>query len=133
MAAATEVPLVAAPGHSKAALGRDAVGFSVEIRDKLVFISRNPYEEAQQRRFLVVFAEAFEELRVGEDGAPPRADKGGAREGGRLRREANEYLPEEVFVVKRFVWHCRTLRPRPLGIHTRRTLIGILPENNKCG
>jgi hypothetical protein len=49
----------------------------------------------------VVEAEAAEEAEVGDDAAPALADGGGAREGGRLRGEAEEDLGEQVVVVER--------------------------------
>lgn len=48
-----------------------------------------------------MLAKATEELVVGEDAAPARADKGGAREGGWLWREADEDLLEKVLIIER--------------------------------
>jgi hypothetical protein len=60
-----------------------------------------PPEEAQQRRLLVVFAEAFDEVGVREDASPAGADEGCTWEGRRLRREAEEDLLEEILIVQR--------------------------------
>uniref|UniRef100_A0A0E0QW31 Uncharacterized protein n=1 Tax=Oryza rufipogon TaxID=4529 RepID=A0A0E0QW31_ORYRU len=57
--------------------------------------------EAEEGRLTVAGAEAAEEAVVGDEAAPALADEGGAREGGRLRREAEEDLGEEVVVVQR--------------------------------
>jgi hypothetical protein len=49
----------------------------------------------------VVFAEAADESGVGEDAAPALADEGCTGAHGRFRREAEEDLLEEVFVIQR--------------------------------
>jgi hypothetical protein len=89
VAAAAEVPAVvtfAAPWHGEPS-GGDAIG-RAQGRAEDVPSANVSREEAQQRRLPVALAEAAEELRVGEDAAPSRADEGRARERGRLRREA---------------------------------------------
>jgi hypothetical protein len=86
-------------GHGEA-LGRDAVGFRVCNRKEVVSHAMCTYEEAQQRRLLVIFAEASEKLRVGEDVAPSRTNEGGAGERGWLWREPEKDLTEEVLVVQ---------------------------------
>lgn len=58
-------------------------------------------EEAQEGWLPVVGAEAAEEPGVGDEAAPAPADRGGARERGRQRREAEQDLAEEVVVVQR--------------------------------
>lgn len=58
-------------------------------------------EEAEEGRLPVVGAEAAEEPGVGDEAAPAPADRGGARERGRDRREAEQDLAEEVVVVQR--------------------------------
>jgi hypothetical protein len=52
-----------------------------------VFTASIPYKEAQQRRLVVVFPEAFEKPGIGEDAAPECANEGGLWEGGWLWRE----------------------------------------------
>jgi hypothetical protein len=53
-------------------------------------------EEAQQRRLLVVFAEAAEEFGVGEGDAPSLADGRGAGERGWLRRRSSSGASKEL-------------------------------------
>jgi hypothetical protein len=57
-------------------------------------------KDAEQRGLPVVGAEEAEELGVGDEASPALADGGGAKEGGRLRREAEEDLPEHIFVER---------------------------------
>jgi hypothetical protein len=57
-------------------------------------------EDAEQRGLPVVGAEEAEELGVGDEASPALADGGGAQEGGRLRREAEEDLLEHIFVER---------------------------------
>ena len=60
-------------------------------------------EEAQERGLLaaaVERGEAAQELGIGDEAGPALADEGGAGEGGRPRREAEEDLTEEVVVVR---------------------------------
>lgn len=57
-------------------------------------------EESKQGRDLMVGAESTVEVGVGDDAVPELADEGGAWEGGGERREAQEDLPENVFVVR---------------------------------
>jgi hypothetical protein len=49
----------------------------------------------------VALAETGIELGAGEDASPALADEGGAGEGRRLRREAEEDLLQEVLVFQR--------------------------------
>lgn len=58
-------------------------------------------EEAEEGCLPVVGAEAGEEPGVRDEAAPALADRGGARERGRERREAEQDLAEEVVVVQR--------------------------------
>jgi hypothetical protein len=57
-------------------------------------------EEAEQGRRPVVSAEAVEELGVADEAAPAPADEGGAGEGGRERRQAEQDLLVHVVVVR---------------------------------
>ncbi|KAG2564944.1 hypothetical protein PVAP13_7NG046067 [Panicum virgatum] len=60
-------------------------------------------EEAQERGLLaaaVERGEAAQELGIVDEAGPALADEGGAGEGGRPRREAEEDLTEEVVVVR---------------------------------
>jgi hypothetical protein len=57
-------------------------------------------EEAKKWRLLVVGAKAAEELWIGDKAPPAPADGGGAWEGGWLRRETDEDLPEHVLDVQ---------------------------------
>lgn len=100
MAASEQVPAsvgFAGLGHGEA-LGRDVIGRIYWFEDG----GHAPFfgEEAEEWRLLVVSPKAGEELGVGEDAAPARADEGGAWEGGWLCREAEEDLLEEVLVVQ---------------------------------
>jgi hypothetical protein len=52
------------------------------------------HDEAEDGRLPVVVAKATEELGVGDDVAPQLADGGEAGQGGGLRREEEEDLPE---------------------------------------
>jgi hypothetical protein len=63
-------------------------------------------EEPEEGRLPVVGAEADEEFGVGGKATPPLADEGDAREGGGLRREAEEDLPEDVTAVRRDAGVC---------------------------
>uniref|UniRef100_A0A0E0IPA3 Uncharacterized protein n=1 Tax=Oryza nivara TaxID=4536 RepID=A0A0E0IPA3_ORYNI len=54
-------------------------------------------DDAEEGRLAVAGAEAAEEAAVGDEAAPAGADEGGAGEGGRQRREAEEDLGEEGF------------------------------------
>lgn len=92
-----------------------------------------PSEEAEQRRFPVVLAEAFAELVFGEDAAPVLAYGGHAGERGRLWREADKDLDEEVVVAKH-IGHRVGWRPgtqQPISIHTRRAGNGIDTNTKK--
>jgi hypothetical protein len=48
----------------------------------------------------VVLAEAAEEAGIRDEAAPAFADEGGAGEGGRQRRQAEEDLTKEIVVVR---------------------------------
>jgi len=99
VAAAEEAQVVvAAPRQGEARAG-DAVGPAQRGHelDVAVFIG----EESEEWRRPVVGAEAAEEPGVGDEAAPAPADRGGARERGRQRREAEQDLAEEVVVVQR--------------------------------
>jgi len=63
--------------------------------------------------------------RVAEQAAPARADEGGAEEAGRVPREAEKDLGEEVVVVQRQRWRLRRVRslPRP-GDHASHRAAG---------
>ena len=66
-------------------------------------------EEPEQRWVAaVVAAEAAEEAGVGGEAAPALADEGRAREGGRLWRETEEDLGEEVVIFQRRLHRRRT-------------------------
>ena len=60
-----------------------------------------PGEATDKRRLPVVLAEAAEESGVREEAAPPRADSGGAGQGGGLRGDAEQDLLQEVVVLER--------------------------------
>jgi hypothetical protein len=57
-------------------------------------------EDAEEGRPPLVGEEAAEEPGVGDEASPVRADRGGAQQGGWLRREAEEDLPEHVLVER---------------------------------
>ena len=61
-------------------------------------------------------AEAAEEAGVVDEAAPVLADEGGAEEVDRLRREAQEYLPEEIVRGKRRGIGRRRARPCLHGV-----------------
>lgn len=85
------------------ALGGDAIGWvesGIEDGGKARFRE----EETEKRGFPVVSTEALDELGVGEDAMPARADEGSTGERGWLRRQAEENLLEEVLVVQRVLW-----------------------------
>lgn len=85
------------------ARGVDAVG-RVQCRGEVDDAFAAPAgEEAEERGVwpeAVECAEAADELGIGDEAAPALAYEGGAGEGGRPRREADEDLPEEVVVVR---------------------------------
>jgi hypothetical protein len=58
-------------------------------------------EEAKERGLAVVCAEAAEEAGVFDEAEPALADERGTEEGGGLRGEAEEDLPEEVVIIRR--------------------------------
>jgi hypothetical protein len=58
-------------------------------------------EEPEHGRRSMEFPKAADEARVADEVAPALADEGGAGEGGRERREAEEDQGEEVLVVQR--------------------------------
>ena len=62
------------------------------------------HDEAEDRRFPVVVAEAAEEPGVGDDAAPLLADGGDAGQGRGLWGEEEEDLPEEVVDFQRRRW-----------------------------
>ena len=85
-----------------------------------------PSEEAEQRRLPVVLEEAFAELLVIDDAALALAEGGCTGERGRLWREADEDLDEEVVVAKD-LGHWVGQRHRtaqPTAVHTRGKGIG---------
>jgi hypothetical protein len=103
MAAACEapIPVGAVDPRQREAGGRDAVGRVEDGREDDRVHAEIPNEEAEQRRLPVALAETGEELGAGEDASPALADEGGAGEGRRLRREAEEDLLQEVLVFQR--------------------------------
>ena len=59
-------------------------------------------EETKERRVTaVVEMEVAGEAGVRDEAEPTLGDEGGAREGGRIRREAEEDLREEVVILQR--------------------------------
>lgn len=82
------------------ALGRDEVR-RIQDRPEGEVSTVEVQEHADDGGLPVVGAEAAQELGIGDEVAPLLGDEGGAGERGRLRREADEYLGEEVFIVRR--------------------------------
>lgn len=115
----------------RAALGHGEAGGSDTVRrvhdgSKAVGI---PFKEAEQRRLSVVLAEAFEELGVGEDAKPALAHDRCAGERGRIGREADEDLSEEIVVAEHLA-HGTPLLPT---VHMRRAGNGVGPKTKiKC-
>jgi len=109
-------------------------------------------EVAEQGRCPVVLAEAAEEARVGDEAAPVFADEGGAREGRRERRQAEEDLTEDVVVVRQGHrrrrsrhWQGRTRAgldgrcgctfrsdETPAGMHGQNSVVGNLEHGTKA-
>lgn len=58
-------------------------------------------EETKEGRLLVICTELAVEPWVGGGVSPPLADGGGAGQGGGLRRETEQDLPQEIVVFKR--------------------------------
>jgi hypothetical protein len=99
MAASADIELVAVVDLQGEAPGGHTVG-GVESRYEG---KAGAYDEAAKegRVATVVEAEAAGEAGVEGEAAPASADGGGAREGGRLRWEAEEDLTEEIVIFKR--------------------------------
>jgi hypothetical protein len=93
VAAADGPPALAGALRRGEARGGDAVG-SAQRGEEGGRVGAG--DEAQQGRRAVVGAEAAEERGVGDEAAPALADEGGAGEGGRERREADEDLEQEL-------------------------------------
>jgi hypothetical protein len=104
MAAALEEPLLVGLGATDPrqveAGVLDAVGRVQDGREDGVGAEIR-YEEAEQRRLPVALAEPGEKLGTGKDASPSLANEGGAGEGRRLRREAEEDLLQEVLIFQR--------------------------------
>jgi hypothetical protein len=97
MAASKGQEAVALAALQREASGRHLIR-GVESRHEVAFSD----EEAEEWRVAeVVAAEAADEARVGGEAAPALADEGRAGEGGGLRREAEEDLPEDVVIFQR--------------------------------
>ena len=80
------------------ALGRNAVGRGQDGGEHDAVIA--VLEDAEEGWLPVVCVEATEESMVGDEASPALADGGGAGEGGRLRREAEEDLGEQILVLQ---------------------------------
>jgi hypothetical protein len=98
MAAVEARPLLAASGSQGEAPRRDAVG-RIEVGSEREFVAFP--EIAEKGRLPVVDAEAAKELAVGGEASPALGDDGRAQEVGRLRREAQHDLMEEIVDIQR--------------------------------
>jgi hypothetical protein len=92
MAAVEQVHVEVEDGWREEALVRDMV-WRVENGPE-VGKPGVAHDEAEEGRLPVVVAKAAEELGVGDDAGPQLADDGEAGQGGGLRREEEENLPE---------------------------------------
>lgn len=88
-------PVVALVELQEEAFARDEVG---RVRSgHEADVAKVSVEKAEQGRVsAVVEADAAGEAGVGDEAAPAVADKGGAREGGRLRGQAEKDLREQI-------------------------------------
>jgi hypothetical protein len=99
--AVEQIVIVAVAGEFKGQASRgDAVGRVKDGVEHDTFLFSPPQEDAEQGRLPVVCIELAVELGVGDDAPPLLAYGGCAREGGRLRRETEENLPQHVVAVR---------------------------------
>jgi hypothetical protein len=97
--AAMEYFGTAAAGSKVEALRRNAVGRVQNGGELDPHVAK--LDEAEEGRLRVVDAEDAEEIGVGDEPSPARADCGGAGKRGWLRREAEKDLTKEVVDFKR--------------------------------
>jgi hypothetical protein len=97
--AAVEHVGAGAAGSKVEALRRNAVGRVQDGGELDPLVAMLDY--AEEGRLPVVGAEEAEELGVGDEPSPARADRGGAGKRGWARREAEEDLTEEIVDFER--------------------------------
>ena len=119
MAASEGIEAVAMDVMQGEAPGRDTIG---GLQSRLEGITPIPIEETEEGRLAAVAeAEAAEEAGVGDEAAPALADGRGAGEGRRLRRQAEEDLGEEVFIIE---WRHRRRAGFAAAAHLALELVG---------
>jgi hypothetical protein len=106
--AVEQIVIVAVAGEFKGEASRgDAVGRIKDGVEHDTFLFSPPQEDAEQGRLPVVCIELIKEPGVGDEASPALADGGGAQEGGGLRREPEEDLPEHIVIIRQGVRLCQ--------------------------